>query len=89
MEVDEGSAQKSDIFFHWMVAHARLKNEFTEDEMCQNLMTWLILFRSVELVNRTHLKQFILRMIDLAYTLARMQKYTALLSSQHNEKKYY
>ena len=23
-------------------AHARLKNEFTEDERCQNLMSWLI-----------------------------------------------
>ena len=25
-----------------MAAHARLKNEFTEDEKCHNLMTWLI-----------------------------------------------
>ena len=25
-----------------MAAHARLKNEFTEDEKCQNLMSWLI-----------------------------------------------
>ena len=24
-----------------MAAHARLKNEFTEDEKCHNLMTWL------------------------------------------------
>ena len=30
MEVDEGSDQKS----------ARLKNEFTEDEKCHNLMSW-------------------------------------------------
>ena len=26
-----------------MAAHARLKNEFTEDEKCHNLMSWLIL----------------------------------------------
>ena len=26
---------------HWMVAHARLKNEFTEDEKYHNLMSWL------------------------------------------------
>ena len=25
-----------------MAAHARLKNEFTEDEKCHNLMNWLI-----------------------------------------------
>ena len=25
-----------------MAAHARLKNEFTEDEKCHNLMSWLI-----------------------------------------------
>ena len=41
MEVDEGSDQKSDIWPHWMTAHARLKNEFTEDEKCHNLMSWL------------------------------------------------
>ena len=33
---------KSDIKPHWMTAHARLKNEFTEDEKYHNLMTWLI-----------------------------------------------
>ena len=42
MEVDEGSDQKSDIKPHWMAAHARLKTEFTEDEKCHNLMSWLI-----------------------------------------------
>ena len=26
-----------------MAAHARLKNEFTEDEKCHNVMSWLIL----------------------------------------------
>ena len=31
-EVDEGSDQKSDILPHQMAAHARLNNEFTEDE---------------------------------------------------------
>ena len=31
-EVDEGTVQKSDIDPHWMAAHMRLKNEFTEDE---------------------------------------------------------
>ena len=25
-----------------MAVHARLKNEFTEDEKCHNLMRWLI-----------------------------------------------
>ena len=25
----------------WMAAHARLKNEFTEDEKYHNLMRWL------------------------------------------------
>ena len=34
MEVDEGSDQKTDIWPHWMAAHARLMNEFTEDEKC-------------------------------------------------------
>ena len=43
MEVDERSDQKSDIWPHWMAAHARLKNEFTEDEKRHNLMRWLIL----------------------------------------------
>ena len=41
MEVDKGSDQKSDIQPHWMAGHARLKNEFTEDEKCHNLMRWL------------------------------------------------
>ena len=27
-----------------MAAHAYLKNEFTEDKKCQNLMSWLICF---------------------------------------------
>ena len=45
MEVDKGSDQKSDIQPHWMAAYARLKNEFTEDEKCHNLMTWLIYCR--------------------------------------------
>ena len=39
MEEDEGSNHKSDI---WMAVHARLKNEFTEDEKCHNLMSRLI-----------------------------------------------
>ena len=38
MDEDEGSDQKSDIQPHWMAAHVRLKNKFTEDE---NLMRWL------------------------------------------------
>ena len=41
MEVDEGSDQKSDIYPHWMAAHARLKNEFTEDEKYHNVMCML------------------------------------------------
>ena len=28
-----------------MAAHARFKNEFTEDEKCHNLMSWLILLQ--------------------------------------------
>ena len=41
MEVE----QKTDIYQHWMAAHARMKNEFPEDEKNHNLMTWLnILF---------------------------------------------
>ena len=27
---------------HWIAAHARLKNEFTEDEKCHKIMSWLI-----------------------------------------------
>ena len=42
MEIDEGADQKSDILNCWMAAHVHLKNEFTEDEKCQNLMSWLI-----------------------------------------------
>ena len=41
MEVDEESDQKSDICPHWMAVHARLKNEFTEDDKCHNLVRWL------------------------------------------------
>ena len=41
MDVDEGSDQKSDIWPHWMAVHAGLKNEFTEDEKCHNLMILL------------------------------------------------
>ena len=44
VEVNEGSDQKSDIKSHWIAAHARLKNEFTEDERCRNLMSRLIWF---------------------------------------------
>ena len=46
MEADEGSDQKSDIQPHWMTAHARLKNEFTEYQKYYNLMRWLIDFFS-------------------------------------------
>ena len=38
MEVDKGSDQKWDVWPLWMAAHARLKNEFTEDEKYHNLM---------------------------------------------------
>ena len=38
MEVDKWSDQKSDIQPHGMAAHTCLKNEFTEDEKCHNLM---------------------------------------------------
>ena len=41
IEVDEGSYQTSVIQPHWMALHVCLKNEFTEDEKCHNLMTWL------------------------------------------------
>ena len=34
--------QTSDMYLHWMAAHARLKNEFMEDEKCANLMTWFL-----------------------------------------------
>ena len=34
-------AHKSDIYPHWMAAHASLKNDFTEDKNYHNLMTWL------------------------------------------------
>ena len=35
-----GSRQRPKIRYlaHWMAAHARLKNEFTEDEKCHNLI---------------------------------------------------
>ena len=34
----------------WMAAHARLKNEFTEEEKCHNLMRWLnCSFRDINL----------------------------------------
>ena len=32
---------KNQTSSHWMAAHARLKNEFTEDEKYHNLMRWL------------------------------------------------
>ena len=38
MDVNERSDKKSDIQSHWMAAHARLKNEFTVDEKCHNLI---------------------------------------------------
>ena len=41
MEVDEGSDKNQISIPHWMAAHARLKNEFTEDEKSHNLMIWL------------------------------------------------
>ena len=44
MEVDEGSDKNLGIYLHWMVAHASLKNEFTEVEERHILMSWLILF---------------------------------------------
>ena len=45
MEVDERSDKTLDIWPHWMAAHSRLKNEFTEDE---NLISWLILLTSYQ-----------------------------------------
>ena len=39
--------QKIRYLPHWMTAHARLKNEFMEDEKCHNLMRWLIYFTSI------------------------------------------
>ena len=41
MEVNKESDQKSDIQPHWMAAHARLKNEFSEDEKYHDLIGWL------------------------------------------------
>ena len=41
MVVDKESDEKSDIQPHQMAVHACSKNEFTEDEKCHNLMTWL------------------------------------------------
>ena len=41
MEVAEGPDQKSDIKFHSVAAHVRLKNEFTVDKKCHNLITGL------------------------------------------------
>ena len=38
---DERSDKKSVKQPHWTAVHARLKNEFTEDEKYHNLMTWL------------------------------------------------
>ena len=52
MEVDEESDKKSDIKLHWMAAHARLKNAFTEDGQYHNLMRWLNL-QTLPLVFRT------------------------------------
>ena len=43
MEDDKGSGQNSDIKPHWMAEHARLKNDFREDEKDHNIMTWHIL----------------------------------------------
>ena len=40
---------------HWMAAHARLKNEFTEDKKCHNLMPWL----KFELFPVKHLRRYI------------------------------
>ena len=46
MEVNKGSDQKSDIYPSWIAAHARLKNEFTEDEKYHYLMSWFIIIMS-------------------------------------------
>ena len=48
MEVDEGSDQKSDIMLHWMAAHVRLKEEFTEDEKSTHDMAHTFLLRTEE-----------------------------------------
>ena len=49
LEVDKESNQNSYIYPHWMAAHVRLKNEFTEDEKYHNLIRWIILFWNDEL----------------------------------------
>ena len=36
-----------------MAAHARLKNGFTEDEKCHNLMSWLLIFFPVPCPTKT------------------------------------
>ena len=62
MEADEGSDQKADIQPHWMAAHARLNNEFTEDEKCHNLIRSLIsfLFRLIGMVGEACLPTIVL-----------------------------
>ena len=52
MEVD-GEYQITDIQPHWMAAHARLKNEFTEDEQYHNLMKWFKCSKSGRLSRKT------------------------------------
>ena len=54
MEIDDGSNQKSDIKPHWMAAHEHLKNAFTEDEKCHNLMS-----KMTQLKNNAKYKELI------------------------------
>ena len=58
MEVDEGSAKKSDILPHWMAVHAHLKNEFMEEEKNHNLTSWPYVVRSNEAISSHSFHQY-------------------------------
>ena len=45
-----------------MAAHARLKNEFTEDEKCHNLMSWFKCLSSL-LVMLCHMTLFAIKQL--------------------------
>ena len=47
-----------------MAAHARLKNEFTEDEKCHNLMGWL----KLHLVSDNTLQNLLSQIFDIIHS---------------------
>ena len=70
MEVDEGSATKIRPLAPLDGCASRLKNEFTEDEKCHNLMSWLKY--NIEYLTRVVISSVHVKFMKLAFCTRKM-----------------